>query len=146
MLSFYVTMATGLSLFFISTLPGSIPAASTILRFEILVEAEYASRSPLAKVDNTLFQVFPSYVTRYRMMITVKSRIENGSIRLPKRVKLPDGTQVIVRIEPIHKPKEKLKIISELSGAWSNDPTIISIFADIDQERHRYFGREVSFE
>jgi hypothetical protein len=35
------------------------------------------------------------------MMITVKSKIEKGSIRLPKRVKLPDGTQVIVRIEPM---------------------------------------------
>jgi len=32
------------------------------------------------------------------MMITVKSKIEKGSIRLPKRVKLPDGTQVIVLI------------------------------------------------
>jgi hypothetical protein len=44
------------------------------------------------------------------MMITVKSKIEKGSIRLPKRVKLPDGTQVIVRIEPIQKAKEKQKV------------------------------------
>jgi antitoxin ParD1/3/4 len=76
----------------------------------------------------------------------VKSKVENGSIRLPKKLKLPDGTRVIVRIEPVQNAKEKLKIISELSGAWSNDPTITSIFADIDRERHRYFGREVNFE
>ena len=80
------------------------------------------------------------------MMITVKSKIEKGSIRLPKRVKLPDGTHVIVRIEPIQKAKEKRKIISELSGAWSGDPTIRSIFQKIDQERHCYFGREVNLE
>jgi hypothetical protein len=80
------------------------------------------------------------------MMITVKSKIEKGSIRLPKRVKLPDGTQVIVRIEPIQKAKEKQKIVSELSGAWSSDLTIRSIFEKIDRERHCYFGREVNFE
>jgi hypothetical protein len=28
----------------------------------------------------------------------------------------------------------------------SDDPTIIPIFRAIDQERHRYFGREVNFE
>jgi len=79
------------------------------------------------------------------MTITVKSRIEKGSIRLPKKVGLPDGTRVLVKIEPILKTKEKLKVISELSGGWSDDPTIISIFEEIDKERHIYFGREVTF-
>ena len=45
------------------------------------------------------------------MTITVKSKIENGLILLPKKVRLPDGTRVIVKIEPILKTKEKLKII-----------------------------------
>ncbi len=80
------------------------------------------------------------------MMITVKTKIEKGSIRLPKRVKLPDGTHVIVRIESIQKAKEKQKTISELFGTWSGDPTIRSIFQKIDQDRHCYFGREVNFE
>lgn len=79
------------------------------------------------------------------MTITVKTKIEKGSIRLPKKVGLPDGTRVLVKIEPILKTKEKLKVISELSGGWSDDPTIILVFAEIDEERHRYFGREVSF-
>lgn len=78
-------------------------------------------------------------------MITVRSKIEKGSIRLPKKVRLQDGTRVIVRIEPILKTKEKLKIIAELSGAWSNDPTIMPIFEELEQERHRNIGREVSF-
>ncbi len=85
-------------------------------------------------------------IRRYSMMITVRSKIENGSIRLPKKVRLQDGTRVIVRIEPILKTKEKLKIITELSGAWSNDPTIMPIFEELEQERHRNIGREVSFE
>jgi predicted DNA-binding antitoxin AbrB/MazE fold protein len=79
------------------------------------------------------------------MTITVKSKIEKGSIRLPKKVGLPDGTRVLVKIEPILKTKQKLRVISELSGGWSDDPTIIPIFEEIDKERHSYFGREVNF-
>jgi len=78
------------------------------------------------------------------MAITVKSKIEKGWIRLPKKVSLQDGTQVIINIEPIPKTKEKQKIIAELSGAWSDDPTIIPIFEELEQERHRYLGREVN--
>ena len=79
------------------------------------------------------------------MTITVKGKIEKGSIRLPKKVCFPDGTWVVVRIEPVLRTREKQKVISELSGAWSDDPTITSIFKEIEQERHHYFGREVSF-
>jgi predicted DNA-binding antitoxin AbrB/MazE fold protein len=78
------------------------------------------------------------------MTIIVKSKIEKGSIRLPKRVHFPEGTRVIVRIEPILKTKEKIAIASELCGAWSDDPSIASIFEEIEQKRHRYHGREVS--
>jgi predicted DNA-binding antitoxin AbrB/MazE fold protein len=85
-------------------------------------------------------------IRRHSMTITVKSKIEKGWIRLPKKVRLPDGTRVIVKIEPILKTKEKLKIISELSGAWSDDPTIMSIFEELEQKRHHNIGREVSFE
>lgn len=79
------------------------------------------------------------------MTITVKTKIEGGAIRLPKKVGLPDGTPVLVKIELIPKRKEKLKVISELSGGWSDDPTIIPIFEEIERERHSYFGREVNF-
>ena len=64
------------------------------------------------------------------MTIIVKSKIEKGSIRLPKKVDLPEGTRVIVRIEPVIKTKEKHKIISELSGAWSDDHNNCFYFQD----------------
>jgi len=70
------------------------------------------------------------------MPIIVKRKIEKGWIRLPKKVRFQDGTRVIVRIEPILKTKEKLKIIAELSRAWSDDPTIMPIFKELEQERH----------
>ena len=80
------------------------------------------------------------------MTITVKSKIEKGWIRLPKKVRLPDGTRIIVKIEPILKTEDKQKIVSELSGAWSDDSTIMSIFEELEQERHHDPGREVTFE
>ena len=80
------------------------------------------------------------------MIITVKSKIEKGWIRLPKKVRLPDGTRIIVKIEPILKTKEKHKILSELSGSWSNDSTIMPIFEELEQERHHNAGQEVTFE
>jgi hypothetical protein len=64
----------------------------------------------------------------------------------PEEGESSDGTRVIIKIEPILKTKEKQKIIAELSGAWSDDPTIIPIFEELEQERHRYLGREVNFE
>ncbi|MBT9139392.1 MAG: hypothetical protein DDT31_01976 [Syntrophomonadaceae bacterium] len=79
------------------------------------------------------------------MTITVKSKIEKGVIRFPQKICLPDGTQVVVRIEPVLKTKEKQKVISELCGAWCDDPTIMSVFKEIEKERHCYFGREVNF-
>lgn len=41
------------------------------------------------------------------MTIIVKSKIERGYIRLPKKVRLPEGMRVMVRIEPILKTREK---------------------------------------
>ena len=80
------------------------------------------------------------------MTITIKGKIEKGAIRLPKKVCLPDGTWVIAKIEPVLTTREKLKIISALSGGWADDPTIIPIFNEIELERHRYFGRGINFE
>jgi predicted DNA-binding antitoxin AbrB/MazE fold protein len=79
------------------------------------------------------------------MVFTVTSKIVKGMIRLPKKVKIPEGTKVIVKIEPALKAAEKRKIISSLCGAWADDATIVPIFEEIENERHQYRGREVSF-
>jgi len=79
------------------------------------------------------------------MVFTVTSKIVKGMIRLPKKVKIPEGTKVIVKIEPALKASEKRKIISSLCGAWADDATIMPIFEEIEKERHQYHGREVSF-
>jgi hypothetical protein len=80
------------------------------------------------------------------MTITAKCKVEMGNIRLPRNVNIPDGTQVIINIRPILNKKDKQKIVEELSGAWSNDPTIDPIFEKIECDRHEYFGRGSDFE
>lgn len=77
------------------------------------------------------------------MVFTVTSKIIKGMIRLPKKVKIPEGTKVIVKIEPVLRASEKRKIILALCGAWADDATIAPIFEEIEGERHQYYGREV---
>jgi len=79
------------------------------------------------------------------MNITAKCKVKMGNIRLPKNINIPDGTQVIINIHPILKRKDKQKIVEEISGAWSSDPTINSIFGKIECDRHEYLGRDIDF-
>ncbi len=75
------------------------------------------------------------------MVFTVTSKIVKGMIRIPKKIKISEGTKVIVTIEPALKAGEKRKIISSLCGVWSDDATIAPIFDEIENERHQYHGR-----
>ncbi|MBI4620339.1 MAG: hypothetical protein HY739_09290 [Desulfobacterales bacterium] len=79
------------------------------------------------------------------MTIMVNGIIEKGSIRLPDNLPLPDGTRVIVRIDPERLTEEKRQVIDELSGAWSDDPSIVDVFQEIEEQRHSYLGRQVNF-
>ena len=79
------------------------------------------------------------------MTIMVNGIIEKGSIRLPDNLPLPDGTRVIVRIDPERLTEEKRQVIDELSGAWSDDPSIVDVFQEIEEQRHGYLGRQVNF-
>ena len=79
------------------------------------------------------------------MTIMVNGIVEKGSIRLPDNLPLPDGTRVIVRIDPERLTEEKRQVIDELSGAWSDDPSIVDVFQEIEEQRHGYLGRQVNF-
>jgi len=79
------------------------------------------------------------------MTITARCKVEMGNIRLPRNINIPDGTQVIININTILKNRDKQKIVEEISGAWSDDPTITPIFEKIECDRHEYFGRGRDF-
>lgn len=68
------------------------------LTWNPLFSRSYGLRLPLKNLEDS-------------MTIKVKSKIENGWIRVTKKVHLKNGTQVIVRIGPILKIKEKQDII-----------------------------------
>lgn len=42
--------------------------------------------------------------------------------------------------------KEKREIAENICGAWSDDPSVDSIFEEIEKERHQYPGRRIDFD
>jgi hypothetical protein len=82
-------------------------------------------------------EVFP-------MTITLKGEIEEHAIKLPEWFHLPDGTKVTIKIEPEISREEKLRLAESLCGAWADDPSIDSIFEEIEKERHNYQGKKIA--
>lgn len=66
---------------------------------------------------------------------------------------IPDGTEIIVDLNFIEKPisapqssltpEEKLAKLNKLFGVWENQPDLTEVFAEIDQQRHAYQGRNI---
>lgn len=77
------------------------------------------------------------------MTIILKGKVEKHAIKLPEWVQIPDGKEVEVRIETEMNKEEKRRLAANLCGAWADDPSIDSIFEEIEKERHKYPGREV---
>jgi hypothetical protein len=69
----------------------------------------------------------------WRCAIEEKKSLKRREAHVTKGKHRYYAQDMFVRIEPIQ-AKEKQKTISELSGAWSGDPTIRCIFEKIDQE------------
>lgn len=66
---------------------------------------------------------------------------------------IPDGAEIIVNLEltstkPVVEKldltdEEKLAKLNKLFGAWQEQPELIDIFAEIDQQRHTYQARDI---
>ena len=82
----------------------------------------------------------------FSMTITLKGEIEEHAIKLPQWVHLPDGTKVTIKIEPEISKEEKRRLAESLCGAWADDPSIDSIFEEIEKERHNYPGRRLDLD
>jgi len=80
------------------------------------------------------------------MTITVKGKIGKHIIKLPEWVQIPEGTEVKVKIETEMTKEEKRKLVANLCGTWADDPSIDSIFEEIEKERHRYSGRGINLD
>ncbi|MBN3923899.1 hypothetical protein [Nostoc sp. NMS4] len=67
---------------------------------------------------------------------------------------IPDGAEIIVNLEltstepvveklDLTTDEERLAKLNKLFGAWQEQPELINIFAEIDQQRHTYQGRGI---
>ncbi|MEH2180827.1 hypothetical protein [Nostoc sp.] len=66
---------------------------------------------------------------------------------------IPDGVEIIVNLEltstqsVVEKldltDEERLAKLNKLFGVWQDQPELIDIFAEIDQQRHTYQGRGI---
>ncbi|MEH2022389.1 hypothetical protein [Nostoc sp.] len=66
---------------------------------------------------------------------------------------IPDGAEIIVNLEltstkPVVEKldltdEEKLAKLNKLFGTWQEQPELIDIFAEIDQQRHTSQGRGI---
>ena len=50
------------------------------------------------------------------MTIIIRSKIEKGTIKLPEKVYLPEGTQVVAKIEPVLEVQEKKELFQSFLG------------------------------
>ena len=74
----------------------------------------------------------------------LKGTIHGNHIELEQAPSVPDGSVVMVSIEPLpFSDEERRHRILDLCGAWKNDPFISAIFEEISQERHAHRGREI---
>lgn len=81
------------------------------------------------------------------MGVQVQGIIDGKHIELERETGLPPGQAVLVRVEPVLlSPDEKRRLVDELCGAWAGDPSIGTIFAEIEGERSAARPRDVDFD
>jgi hypothetical protein len=79
--------------------------------------------------------------------IQVQGIIDGKHITLEHETGLPRGQAIIVRVEPRSLTvDEKRRLVDELRGAWAEDSSIGTVFAEIEDERHASHPREVQFD
>ena len=78
------------------------------------------------------------------MKLQIQGIKSGQTIQLLDIVNIPDGT-VFLEIEA-DKPKDKnarVERLNRIFGAWRDQQDIDLIFADIDTQRHRDYGRKI---
>jgi hypothetical protein len=74
--------------------------------------------------------------------------IKRGNfIEIAESLNIPDGSEVLIEVPdaPRTNNEERLKRLHQVFGAWKYETELGDIFAEIDRERHNYFGRPIDF-
>ncbi len=81
------------------------------------------------------------------MAITMSGVIHGRRIDLDGEARLPDGSPVVIRIEPQELTLvERQELVRATAGAWADDPSTDAIFAALLRERCADVGRDVRFD
>ncbi|MGC9528098.1 MAG: hypothetical protein ACP5D7_21385 [Limnospira sp.] len=66
-------------------------------------------------------------------------------IELTEELEIPDGCEIAIEIpsQIFLGTEERWQRLSQLFGAWSNQPDLDANFDAIADERHRYRGRDL---
>lgn len=74
----------------------------------------------------------------------IHGTVHGKAIELHERLALPDGTQVLLTVEPLPlSDEERREGALAMCGAWNDDPSIPDVCEAIGRERHRQSEREV---
>ena len=80
------------------------------------------------------------------MLETVKGIMHGKTIELEQAVSLPDGSSVLVSIEPLPLSEaERGSRLLALAGTWKADPSLKEIFDGIEKERRGSTARTIPF-
>lgn len=93
-------------------------------------------------------------ITRGTHQMKIRGIKRGQTIELLEPVEsIPDGAEIIVDLEPSStkcdqvkkalRDEERLEKLNQLFGVWKDQPELIEIFAEMDNERHSYRGRVV---
>ena len=81
------------------------------------------------------------------MSLNVQGIVRGKRIELEHETGLPSGSVVMVTIQPkLLTLEEKLQLVDQLCGTWADDPSLQSIFAEIEHLREQAIARDVEFD
>ena len=81
------------------------------------------------------------------MVVQLHGIIKGKQTELERETGLPSGSVVVVRVEPKRLPlEEKRRLVDALSGIWADDPSLKTLFAEIERLRSITPPREVNFD
>jgi len=81
------------------------------------------------------------------MVLQLHGIVKGKKIELERETGLPSGSVVVVRVEPKRLPlEEKRRLVDILSGAWADDNSLQTLFAEIERLRDITPPREVNFD
>lgn len=86
-----------------------------------------------------------SLVDNSKLFMQIQGIKRGQTIELLQPLDLPDGCEITISIQPkmMLSLQERQQRLLKLCGAWSDQPDLDAVFAQIDQERHQYRGRDI---